>query len=154
MGRSERLVLFALIHADFKTLNDTSNFHLKQTVPRPCVWSNGPGVRGHCQTAVCLHFPILLRPQAGVVRRRMYSRATALSAKKYFWKMLDGKSSSTVKRVSSAASAVEYSFHLGFIMIFLIHFPKGCKIQSPLLIAVRSANKRKTRAKLSLQQWI
>ncbi len=118
------------------------------------MWSHGPGVRGHCQTAVCLYFPILLRPQAGVVRRRMYSRAGALSAKKYFWKMLDGKSSSTVKRDSSAASAVEYSFHLGFIIIFLIHFPKGCKIQSPLLIAVRSANKRKTRAKLSLQQLI
>lgn len=51
----------------------------------------------------------------------MHSRAAALSAKTYFWKMLDGKSSSTVKRVSSAASAVEYSFHLGFIIIFFFN---------------------------------
>lgn len=79
VGTSERLVLFPLIHDDFKPLNGTSNIHLIQTVPHPCVWSHGPRVRGHCQTAVCLHFPILLRPQAGVVHRHVLKSGCTLS---------------------------------------------------------------------------
>lgn len=70
---------FTLIHGDFKPLNRTSNIHLIQTVPHLCVWSHGPRVRGHCQTAVCLHFPILLRPQAGVVHRRVLKSGCTLS---------------------------------------------------------------------------